>query len=112
MNELIRGIMKSKTMQANGGLLGTLLYFWNDPALASLPDKAKYVIIAVLVLNMLLRKATKTSLEEKGVKAPDTRQMALMEERMRQVVEDVLAKEKNPTSPGDPDAPPTTEDAN
>jgi len=92
MNELIRGILKSKVMRANGGLLAALVAFWSDPALAGLPDEAKYALGGVLLLNMVLRKVTNQSLEEKGYKPPDTKTMQAMEQRMREVIRDEIKK--------------------
>lgn len=92
MNELIRGILKSKTMRTNGGLLAALVAFWGDPALAGLPDEAKYALGGVLLLNMILRKVTNQSLEEKGYKPPDTKTMQAMEQRMREVFRDEIEK--------------------
>lgn len=111
MNEKIRGSIKSKMMMGNGGLIAGLVGFWNDPALAFLPDKAKYIILGILAANMILRYLTNSSLAEKGKtepekileRSPDFR--ASVQLMVIKEVKRVLAEEKRI------DPPATTEDA-
>lgn len=70
-NQVAKGSVKSKTMLANGSGIAGLLYLWNDPMLAMLPDKAKYIILAILGANMILRYFTTNSLSDKGKTEPD-----------------------------------------
>lgn len=72
MNETANGAVKSKTIIGNGaGILG-LVYFWNSPEMQTIPDNVKYIILAILGANMLLRFFTGKSLQEKGKKLPDS----------------------------------------
>ena len=68
LNQKLAGSVKSKTMIANGSGIASLIAFWNDPMLAMLPEKAKYIILGVLAANMILRWITDKSLAQKGEK--------------------------------------------
>lgn len=70
MNEKLVGSVKSKTMIGNSVGIAGLLALWNDPMLAMLPEKAKYIILGVMAANMLLRWFTDKSLADKGTSEP------------------------------------------
>ena len=83
MNETASGAVKSKTIIGNGaGILG-LVYFWNSPEMQTIPDNVKYIILAILGANMLLRFFTGKSLQEKGKKLPDSNLLNTIQTALR-----------------------------
>jgi hypothetical protein len=70
MNETVRGSAKSATILTNGAGIVGLAALWNNPEMmTTLPPEARWILLAIMGLNILLRYKTNQSVQEKGKKA-------------------------------------------
>ena len=106
--QIVRGSVKSKTIVGNGAGVLALAYFWNDPALATVPEQVKYIILGVFALNILLRYFTNEPVSEKGRNLKKENEKALGE-AVYTLVQEVKAlrdyASKQPGPPAEPSPP-------